>query len=229
MASHPRWPEVGGSAAEVYERQSVPALLAPWAPQLVELAGVQPGERILDVACGTGVVARLAAERTGSAGRVVGLDINPAMLAVARSLPPVAGAPIDWVEASVLAMPFPDASFDVVLCQQGLQQFPGRPAALREMRRVLVPGGRVALSVWGRIEANPGFAALAEALERHVGSEAANNRRAPFASLMPPRCKVSSAPPGSATSGLRRRWNGLAFRLQRDSSPRNWPGPRSPP
>jgi ubiquinone/menaquinone biosynthesis C-methylase UbiE len=132
------------------------------------------------VACGTGVVARLAAERVGSAGRVVGLDINAAMLSVARRLAPVGGT-VEWLEASALEIPLPDATFDAVLCQHGLQQFPDRLTALREMHRVLVPGGRLALCGWSRIEQSPGMAALAEALQRHVGAEAAANRRAPFA------------------------------------------------
>lgn len=181
MAAQPRWRQVGGAAAEMYERRLVPAMFAPWAPTLVDLAEVGPGDRVLDAACGTGVVTRRAAERAGSAGRVTGLDLNASMLAVARSLPPVVGAPIEWVEANVLAMPLPDAAFDVALCQHGLQQFPDRPSALRELHRVLRSGGRLALSVWSRIEANPGFLALVEALERRVGTEAANNRRAPFA------------------------------------------------
>jgi SAM-dependent methyltransferase len=181
MTSHPRWQHVGGSAAEVYERHLVPAMFAPWAPTLLDLAAIRAGERILDVACGTGVVARLAAARAGNGGQVTGLDINGAMLAVARSLPPADGAPIAWVEASALAMPFPDGTFDAVLCQQGLQQFPDRPAALGEMRRALVPGGRLALSVWSALDGSPGMAALVAALARHVGIEAANNRRAPFA------------------------------------------------
>jgi SAM-dependent methyltransferase len=180
MAARSRWQQVGGTAAEVYERQLVPAMFGPWAPQLVDLAGVLPGERVLDVACGTGVVTRLAAARAGSDGQVVGLDINPAMLAVASAIP-AEGAPIAWVEASVMAMPLPAAAFDVVLCQQGLQQFADRPAALREMRRVLAPAGRLAIGVWGRIEGSPGMAALIAALERHVGTAAADNRRAPFA------------------------------------------------
>jgi SAM-dependent methyltransferase len=177
----PRWQQVGGSAAEAYERRLVPAIFAPWASKLVELARVGPGERVLDVACGTGVVTRLAAARVGGAGRLVGLDVSPAMLAVARSLPVVEGAPIEWLEASALDAPLPAAAFDVVLCQHGLQQFADGAAALREMRRVLAPGGRLAASVWSRIEASPGMAALVTALERHVGSAAANNRRAPFA------------------------------------------------
>ena len=180
MDYHPPWQQVAVSAAEVYERQLVPAMFAPWAPRLIELAEVRPGERVLDVACGTGVVTRLAAERAGRAGRVVGLDVNAAMLSVAGRLTPV-GAAVEWLEASALEMPLPNAAFDVVLCQHGLQQFPDRPAALREMRRVLAPDGRLALCVWSRIEGNPGMAALVEALERNVGPEAAANRRAPFA------------------------------------------------
>ncbi len=181
MAEPSPWQQVGGSAAEVYERLLVPAMFAPWAPVLLDAAAVGPGEHVLDVACGTGVVARLAAERVGSTGRVVGLDVNAAMLGVARSLPPPSGAVIAWCEASALGMPLPDASFDVVLCQQGLQQFADRPAALRDMRRVLRPAGRLAACVWGTLARSPGMAALVGALERHVGATAANNRRAPFA------------------------------------------------
>src|SRR5829696_3510380 len=180
MDYHPPWRQVGANAAEVYERQLVPVMLAPWAARLIDLAEVQPGQHVLDVACGTGVVTRLAAERVGTAGRVVGLDINPDMLSVARPLAPVGGATVEWLEASALEIPLPDAAFDVVLCQHGLQQFPDRPAALGEMRRVLAPGGRLGLCVWSRIEGSPGMAALTEALERHVGVEAAANRRASF-------------------------------------------------
>jgi ubiquinone/menaquinone biosynthesis C-methylase UbiE len=180
MEYHPPWQQVSGNAAEVYERQLVPVMLAPWAPKLIDLAEVQPGMHVLDVACGTGVVTRLAAERVGSTGRVVGLDINTAMLSVARQLGPIGGATVEWLEASALEIPLPDSSFDVVFCQHGLQQFPDRPTALREMRRVLVPSGRLALCVWSRIQGSPGMAALAEALERHVGAETGANRRAPF-------------------------------------------------
>src|SRR3712207_3141844 len=122
MDYHPPWQQVSGNAAEVYERQLVPAMLAPWASTLIDLAEVQPGMHVLDVACGTGVVTRLAAERVGCAGRVVGLDVNAAMLSVARRLEPV-GASVEWLEASALEMPLPNASFDIVVCQHGLQQF----------------------------------------------------------------------------------------------------------
>ncbi len=181
MTSSSRWQQVGGNAAEIYERHLVPGMFAPLVPHLLDSAGVQPGERVLDVACGTGVVARLAASRVGKDGRVTGLDINAAMLDVARSHPVPDGAPIEWLEANAQAIPLPDASFDVVLCQHGLQQFPDRSAALGEMHRLLASGGRIAIIVWSPIENSPGMAALVDALERHVGPEAANNRRAPFA------------------------------------------------
>jgi ubiquinone/menaquinone biosynthesis C-methylase UbiE len=181
MASHSRWQQVGGNAAEIYDRQLVPAMFAPWAPVLIATAGIQPGDRVIDVACGTGVVTGLAATQVGHNGRVVGLDFNAAMLAVARSHAPTEGAPIEWLEANAQAIPLPDASFDVVLCQHGLQQFPDRMTALREMRRILVDGGRIAMNVWSSIEGSPGMAALVAALERHVSQQAADNRRAPFA------------------------------------------------
>jgi len=190
MASQTRWSEIGRDGAESYERDLVPAMFAPWASALIALAAVGPGDRVLDVACGTGVVTRLAAATVGRAGRVVGLDSAAAMLAVAAAAAAATsrhpaggaeGAEIEWLEANALAIPLPDAAVDVVLCQHGLQQFPDPPTALREMRRVLAPGGRLAVGVWSRIEANPGMAALAAALERRVSPEAAANRRRPFA------------------------------------------------
>ncbi|MER8800707.1 methyltransferase domain-containing protein [Mesorhizobium sp. M0998] len=128
MAQQEQW-QLEGSAADLYERYLVPAITALWAADLMDRAAPQSGERILDVACGTGVVARSAAERMGS-GQVVGLDINTGMLAVARSLPRGAGARIDWHEGSALEMPFPDSAFDLVLCQLGLQFFPDRSSRL---------------------------------------------------------------------------------------------------
>src|SRR5215211_7950220 len=126
MGLQAEWQHYGGNAAEQYQGLLVPAIFGPWAARLVELAEIRDGERILDVACGTGAVTRLAAVRTGTTGRVVGLDINPGMLSVARAQPDVEGAPIEWIEASALEMPLPDGSFDVVLCQHGLQQIPDR-------------------------------------------------------------------------------------------------------
>jgi ubiquinone/menaquinone biosynthesis C-methylase UbiE len=169
--------QLDGGAPELYERYLVPAMTAMWAADLADRAALRAGERVLDAACGTGVVTRVAAERVGSLGRVAGLDNNPGMLAVARSLPEVTGASIEWHKGSVLALPFPDAAFDVVLCQLGLQFFPDRPAALREIRRVLVPKGRLALNVFGPIENNPATHALAGALDRHVRPDASVAKR----------------------------------------------------
>lgn len=176
MGAQEQW-QLDGSAPELYQRYLVPAMTALWAADLADRAALRPGERALDVACGTGVVARVAAERLGPGGRVAALDINAGMLAVARSLPPVSGAPIEWHEGTALALPFPEAAFDVVLCQLGLQFLPDRAAALAQMRGVLAPGGRLALSVFGPIEHNPATHALADALDRHLGPGASAAKR----------------------------------------------------
>jgi len=149
---------------------------------LVELAHPRPGERVVDIACGTGAVARIAAARVGPSGSVVGVDLNPGMLTVARSIATAGtpSAPIQWHEASADKLPFPDSSFDIAYCQLGLQFFADRPAALREMHRVLVTEGRLALMVWGSIRESPGFATLAEMLDRNIGPAAASIMRAPF-------------------------------------------------
>jgi SAM-dependent methyltransferase len=173
--------QLRGTEAEIYEHYLVPAVFAPWAAMLIEQAALQPGERVLDVACGTGVVARLAVKLVGSTGQVIGLDNDAERLAVARSLPPLPGVSLAWQEGSAFAMPFADASFDALLCQQGLQFFSDRPAALREMHRVLVPGGRVVISVWEPLERNPGHAALVVALEGHLAMAAASAIRSFFA------------------------------------------------
>ena len=180
MPERERW-QLAGSAAEIYQRELVPAVFGPWGPRVVELATLQPGTSVLDVACGTGLVARLAAQAVGVDGHVAALDLNPGMLAVASELPTVQGAAIEWVEGNAQASPFADASFDVVCCQLGLQFFPDREAALREMTRVLVQGGRAVVMVWREIDRAPGFAVLAAALGRTIGAEAEALMRAPFA------------------------------------------------
>lgn len=154
-----------GTGPENYEKFFVPAIGAPLARDLVEAAALQPGERVLDVACGTGVVARLAAAQVGPSGSVAGLDVNPGMLSVARSVTPGHMA-IDWYETSAEAMPLPDASFDVVLCQMGLQFMPRKDRTLKEMRRILRPKGRVALNVPGPTPTL--MATMADGLAKHI-------------------------------------------------------------
>jgi SAM-dependent methyltransferase len=162
--------QLEGSAPELYERYLVPAVTLRWAEDLVERVGIRRGDRVLDVACGTGVVARVAAAH---AGRVVGLDLNSGMLGVARAAAPG----IEWVEGSALTLPFDDGEFDVVVCQLGLQFFDDRLGALREMRRVLAGGGRAAASVFTAIERNPAALALSDALDRHFGDGASLAKR----------------------------------------------------
>ena len=155
-------------AAEVYEARFVPAIFGEWAPHLVEAAGVAPGQAVLDVACGTGVVARTAADRMGGRGRVVGLDLNEGMLAVAGRLRP----DIEWRQGDAAALPFEAHSFDAVLCQAALMFFPDRAGALREMARVATPGGTLAVQVWDRLESQEGFGAMYRAFAEHLGPEA---------------------------------------------------------
>lgn len=163
-------PQPPTTPAEAYERFFVPALAAPWAKELLRRAAPQPGERVLDVACGTGIVARLAAARVGPAGTVIGVDPNPGMLAVARSAAAAEGVTVDWREGRGEALPVDDAAVDLACCQQGLQFFADRGAGLREMRRSLAPGGRVAVNVGQAIDRHPLHAAVDEIIARHTGA-----------------------------------------------------------
>ena len=195
MDDQRRW-QVDEDAAGAYQRFLVPTVTAPWAAVLVDRLALRPGERVLDVASGTGVVARMAAERVGTTGRVTALDINTRMLEVGQSLPPVAGAAIEWCVGSALAMPLPDGAFDVVTCQLGLQFLPDRLAALREMRRVLSDTGRIALSVYGPIEHNPATHALSESLDRRVRPAASVAKRTEHALADPDELGVLVAAAG---------------------------------
>jgi ubiquinone/menaquinone biosynthesis C-methylase UbiE len=174
--------QYGGNAAENYERYFVPTIGMAWATALLDAAELHRGDRVLDVACGTGVVTRLAAERVGPDGAVAGLDINPAMLAVARSVPS-SGAAIEWHEASAESLPLADGAFDVVLSSLGLQFVPDKASALREMQRVLAPDGQLAIATVGPTP--PLFAILEQALARHVKPEAAGFVRAVFSLHVP--------------------------------------------
>lgn len=157
--------ELTAQAAEFYEATFVPALFRQWAGRLVEFAGVAPGDRVLDVACGTGIVARTAAGRTGSGSSVTGLDINEAMLAVARRTDPT----VTWVAGDAERLPFGDGEFDVVLSQAALMFLGDRVAALRELARVARPSASVAVQVPGRLAESPGYLALTDVVARHAG------------------------------------------------------------
>jgi ubiquinone/menaquinone biosynthesis C-methylase UbiE len=155
-------------AAEFYESAFVPAFFAQWAPILCDAAAVAPGQRVLDVACGTGIVARTAADLVAPDGQVVGLDLNEAMLTVARRVRP----DIEWRQGNAAALPFPDGSFDTVLCQMALMFLPDRLKALREMGRVVRPGGTVAIAVPSRLDAQVAFSPFVDMAARHAGPEA---------------------------------------------------------
>jgi SAM-dependent methyltransferase len=164
-------------AAMSYHELLVPALMDDWAPRVAEAAGIRPGDRVLDVACGTGVLTRAAASRAGPSGTVTGLDLNPGMLRVAARLSPT----LRWQQGTAQALPFADRSFDAVVSQFGLMFFPDRVTALREMKRVLGPGGRLAVAVWGSLAVTPAYAAEVALVERLAGETAADPLRAPFA------------------------------------------------
>lgn len=172
--------QLAGSAAEAYEQYFVPILFEPWAERLIDWADLHKGDSVLDVACGTGIVARRAAHRVGEQGSVVGVDINEGMLAVAEETAAGVRPSIEWRQADAADLPFSDGSFDVVFCQQALQYFPDQVAALAEMRRVLSPDGRMVLSVWRPLDYQPGYVVLADALEDQVGDEAGEMMRSPF-------------------------------------------------
>jgi ubiquinone/menaquinone biosynthesis C-methylase UbiE len=176
------WSAQGARAAEMYASFMVPAMFTPFAGWLLDAAGVAEGHAVLDVACGTGAIAREAARRAGRGGRVTGVDLGPPMLAVARATPAEAGAaPITYLEGSAEQLPVDDASFDAATCHHGLQFFGDRDRALHELRRALRPGARVAVACWGPVELQRHYLALGEALRRHLGEEAAELTWSPFA------------------------------------------------
>lgn len=163
-------------AAEWYEREWVPAMLQEWAIRLADVAAVTVGHHLLDVGCGTGVVARECAGRIGATGRVAGLDISYEMLSVARNIAP----DIEWHRGDVQSLPFADASFDRVVSQFALMFFPDRSQAVAEMWRVLRPGGRLAIIVSGPLQDTPAYVDLIELVRRHVGKVGASSIESRF-------------------------------------------------
>jgi SAM-dependent methyltransferase len=158
--------------ATIYEAWFVPAVFAPLARQVLDQRTIPPRARVLDVACGTGIVARTIAARPGVAGRVVGLDLNPEMLDVARQESAAAGLPVEWRQGSAQELPFENGAFDLVVCQQGLQFFPDKLGAVSEMYRVLAPHGEAILVTWRGLDQNPFFAAFERAVRRNLDTPA---------------------------------------------------------
>lgn len=171
-----RW-QISGTGPENYERFAVGGYLGALAAAFLEMTPIHPGDRVLDVACGTGIVARLSVPRVGTKGTVTGLDLNADMLAHAQTLS--ANLEIAWRQGDAAALPFADETFDVVLCQQGLQFVPEKLLALTEMRRVLASQGRLGLNVSG--PPSEFQLALADALSIHVDAAVARTSLAPFA------------------------------------------------
>lgn len=168
--------QLSSQIAEVYEEFFVPALFGAWPAPVLAAAGVQTGEQLLDVACGTGILARHAVDQVGSPDQVVGLDLNEGMLEVARRKAPA----VTWRQGRAEALPFADQSFDVVVSQFGLMFFDDRVRALQEMLRVLRPGGKLAIAVWDSLDHTPGYAAIVALLQQLFGAEAAKGLRAPY-------------------------------------------------
>jgi SAM-dependent methyltransferase len=168
--------QVKATAAEIYEREFVPALFGQFGPMLVDAAECKEGESVLDVGCGTGVAAIAAAECVGASGSVSAVDINPGMLAVARAQSDT----VLWTEAAAEDLPFTDESFDVVLSQFSLMFLANRTTALQEMARVSKAGGRIAILTWETLARSPAYVRLVPLLEKIVGSDAADALAAPF-------------------------------------------------
>ncbi|MGI9644896.1 MAG: methyltransferase domain-containing protein [Ilumatobacteraceae bacterium] len=165
------------AAAWAYEGLHVDSLFRQWAKPVLDAASVSVGNDVLDVACGTGVVARHALARVGPSGSVTGLDLGPGMLAVAEAIAPR----VRWVEGDAGRLPFDDHEFDAVVSQFGLMFFPDRPAAIREMVRCTKPGGPIVVAVWGALERNGAYPLVVDLLDRRAGPDAADALRAPFA------------------------------------------------
>jgi SAM-dependent methyltransferase len=169
-----QWGEnFSGTKMDAYEHELMVPLFVPWAEYLLDLVEVDAGEAAIDVACGPGTVARLQAERVGIEGQVVACDFSEEMLSIARSKPPARGAPIEYRLCPAEALDAPSGAFDVLTCQQGYQFFSARSVALAEMRRVLRPGGRVAVAVWAEFEEMGPWPALSNAITITFGDDVA--------------------------------------------------------
>ncbi len=171
--------QLSGNAASIFEEQKVPGIFSPLAKATLQVVSLGADDCILDVACGTGIVARTAREQLGPVPRIAGVDINQDMINVARSLPDTYARSCEWHIADVVDLPFEDDCFSVALCQQGIQFFSDQEMALREIRRVLLPGGRLAITVWSSV--NPFTQSLADSIRELVNDKIAERTLAPYA------------------------------------------------
>ncbi|MCB0108557.1 MAG: methyltransferase domain-containing protein [Caldilineaceae bacterium] len=178
MTTKEAW-QLHDNAPALYERYLVPTLFTPWAQDLLATANLRPGERVLDVACGTGSVTRLIGPQIGPQGQLTALDLNAEMLKAAQTYVKPTAPPIRWLHADVVEMPVADGDVDVVLCQQSFQFFRDKLGALQEIRRVLAPGGRLVFNISRGLAHNPYIRALADGLERYVSAAAGASMRAP--------------------------------------------------
>lgn len=203
----PRAETAAHAPAEVYDAQFVPALFRQWGPVVCDAAQVGPGQHVLDVACGTGALTVAAARCVKPGGSVLGLDANPEMLAVARRNHPA----IEWHQGHAESLPFADACFDTVVSQFGMMFFDDRVAALREMQRVLRPGGRLAVAVCDALEHSPGYASLAALLDRLFGTPVGDAFRAPFVLGDAAALRALCAEAGLADAGIEQRPGSVRF------------------
>ena len=168
--------QVNRSAAEIYEAFFVPALFGQWPEHVLDTAGISPGDDVLDVGCGTGILSRAAARSLDGRGSVTGIDINEGMLTIAQRTT----EPVTWRQAPAEQLPFPNHSFDRVVSQFALMFFADQATSLTEMARVTRPGGTITIATWASIDQSPGYAAMVELLQRLFGDEAATALMAPF-------------------------------------------------
>lgn len=172
--------QISGNSPAAYEKYLVPGFFKPWAETITDLVSPAPGSEVLDVACGTGIIARTISSTVNKGVRVTGLDNNPEMLKHASELSERSELDIDWQQGDADQLPFEDHRFDYVFCQQGMQFFKDPKQVLKEMHRVLKPGGRLALNIIRSLDYHPAFKILADKLEKHAGETAGNMMRAPF-------------------------------------------------
>lgn len=169
-------PEELVEAGRGYESLFVPALFAQWTKHIIEAADIREGSHVLDIACGTGVLARHALSKTGTSGRVIGIDPAPGMLAAAKEIEPG----IDWILCGAESLELDDETLDSVISQFGMMFFQDRQKSAKEMFRVLKPGGSLAIAVWNSVEQNPAYGDIISVLQEQVGTEAANALRLPY-------------------------------------------------